>query len=96
MQCISDRNRQFTIDPGIVSPYTVNWEDDIRTGETLVATEWEVDAGITKVSEGFSAPYSTVWLSGASLGVTYKARCKATYSSGRTEYWTIFITGELN
>lgn len=84
-------NQVFTKHPSTTSFVTTDWSDDLRPGETLVSVAWTVASGLTKVAEPLTGVVSTLWFSGGTDGNAYECTGLATYSSGRTEVWTIMI-----
>jgi len=83
------------IDPDATLDYEWDWTawlgtDTITTAEiilptgddvTLTATPAFVDAGIV-----------TTWLSGATLGMSYRVTCRVTTTAGRTDDRTITVS----
>lgn len=63
-------------EPDAILDYTINlrspdnpWLED---GEAIASFIWTVPTGLTKVAEDTDTDMSTVWLSGGTLGVTYR------------------------
>lgn len=85
-------NQRFEKDPDTLTYFTVDWGPDLRPGESLQGTpSWSVPDGLTKSSELVSGNIATLWVSGGTVGQSYACRCRATYDSGRSEDWTIYI-----
>lgn len=78
--------------PGTVAIFTIEWAPDIRPGETLDSCAWHsIEEGVVRVSDQLDGSVAQITISGGTLGQSYLATCRATYSSGRTEDWTIRI-----
>ena len=73
----------FTKDPNAVLDYTLDWSDWLET-DTIAASTWTVDAGLTKDSDSFTPTTTTVWLSGGTAGRVYEALNRIVTAGGRT------------
>lgn len=73
----------FTKDPNAVLDYTLDWSDWLET-DTIAASTWVVDAGLTKASDSFTPTSTTVWLSGGTAGRVYEALNRIVTAGGRT------------
>ena len=82
----------FTKDPTAVLDYKFNWAAWLATGATISTSTWTVDDGITKDSDVKSATETVVWLSGGTLGESYRVTNKITTSGNRTESRTMHFT----
>jgi len=84
-------------DPDAKKDYSNDWADWLAqsSGDTIAASSWIVDVGLTKETsppEAFVATgLCTVWLSGGTLGKTYKVTNRITTTGGRTEDSTFLI-----
>lgn len=85
-------------DPNDVIDYHVNWSGWLREGETLTASSWTVQSGLTKIADPISSvvdPFTdtnaTVWVSGGTVGSSYTALNHITTSQGRQKDKTITI-----
>lgn len=72
-------------DPGATLDYSFDWTDWLGTGETITATSWTGDAGITLGAQTFSAYTSTCRISGGTAGSNYTATCQITTSTGEID-----------
>lgn len=81
-------------DPSDVLDYEVNWSKWLQAGETLAARTVTPDAGITVDSAVLGVDKVTIWLSGGTVGNTYRIGCRITTTAGRTAERSIRITVE--
>jgi len=85
----------FVKDPQATLDYLVDWAAYLGT-DTIATSTFTVDAGIT-VGTGLQAPSNTptsatVWLSGGSVGQTYKVVNKIVTAAGRTDERTFMLS----
>jgi hypothetical protein len=71
-------------DPSDVLDYQVDWSKWLQAGETLVSRTVTPDTGITVDSSVLGVDKVTIWLSGGTIGNTYRIGCRVTTSQGRT------------
>ena len=84
--------REWDKDPHAVLDWAFDWSRWLAAGETITGTPVvTVDAGLTKDSQSNTGTRVTVWLSGGTLGTTYKVACRVTTNQGRTDERTIAI-----
>jgi hypothetical protein len=79
-------------DPDAVLDYTFDWTlylDDIV--DTLSSRTIVVPSGITKVSDSIVGKTVVVWLSGGTVGTTYRIVCRIVTVGGRTDDRSIFV-----
>lgn len=81
----------FTKDPNAELDYGFDWSDWLADGETISSSSWEVDSGITVVSSSASTTRTVVWLSGGTVGETYKATNSIVTSVGRKDDRTLYV-----
>lgn len=82
----------WTKDPSAVLDWAFDWSRWLAASEQITGTPvLTIDSGIIKDSQSTSATTVTVWLSGGTLGVTYKVACRITTNQGRTDERTIAI-----
>ena len=80
-------------DPQAILEYGVDWKTNWLKGDTIVASTWELPAGIElgptqpSVSDGVA----TVWLAGGALGETYKVVNHITTAQGRQDDRTLHV-----
>jgi hypothetical protein len=80
----------FVKDPAAVLDYGIDWADWLD-GDTIASSAWTVDAGLTEDSDSRTATTTTVWLSGGTAGVEYKAVNQIVTAAGRTDERTLTI-----
>lgn len=81
----------FTKDPDAVLDYTVDWSAWLTTGDTITASSWTVEAGLTKDTDANTDSAATVWLSGGTAGSDYQCTNEIETADGRTDDRTITI-----
>ena len=74
----------FIKDPQSALDYGFDWSDWLDTGDTVSTSTWKVPAGITNHSESRTTTTTTVWLSGGTVGATYKITNRVVTVDGRT------------
>lgn len=84
-------SQQFIKDPQAVLDYQCNWADWLPTGDTITASSWAVDSGITADSHSNTTTTATVWLSGGTDGQSYRVTNHITTAQGRTDDRTIVV-----
>ena len=67
--------------------YLVDWTQWLAVGETLTASAWTVQTGLTTATPApsFTTTKATIWLSGGTTGTTYTVTNHATTSAGRID-----------
>lgn len=83
--------RTWEKDPSAVLDWQFNWSNWLAASETISSATVTVDSGLTKDSQSNTTTSVTVWLSGGTLGTTYKVVCRITTNQGRTDERTIGI-----
>lgn len=88
----------FVKDPSAVLDYSIDWTKWLTVGvggDTIIASTWTPETGITVGSGGFAPSLTptktTVWLSGGTAGVTYKCVNHITTAGGRQTDMSILI-----
>jgi hypothetical protein len=81
----------FTKDPDAVLDYIIDWSSWLASGETITASTWTVDDGITKDSDSFSDDETVIWLSGGSVYTDYECTNHIVTSGNREDDRTIII-----
>jgi hypothetical protein len=74
----------FVKDPNAVLDYYVDWTRWLN-GDTIATSVWTVTAGLTVANDTHTTTAATVWLSGGTVGETYKVTNRITTTGGRTE-----------
>lgn len=79
-------------DPAAVLDYSFDWSAYLTPlADTITSVTWVLTAGITKVSQSFSANSATAFVSGGVLGETETLTCRITTAGGRTDDRSIFL-----
>lgn len=60
--------------PAASVPYGFRWVDWLTGGETILTSTWEVEAGLTNVSEASDDTTTGITLSGGTIGESYLVR----------------------
>ncbi|MFY8163269.1 MAG: hypothetical protein ACOVKC_03430 [Brevundimonas sp.] len=71
-------------DPVSILDYEIDWETWLDV-DTILTSNFTVEAGLTKASQSLTATKGIVWLSGGTLGETYLVSNTITTAGGRTE-----------
>lgn len=71
-------------DPQSVLDYGFDWSDWLDADDTVSTSTWKVPSGITKDSDSKTTTTTTIWLSGGSVGSTYKITNRVVTADGRT------------
>ena len=88
-------------DPDAKLDYPFDWRaktnghgesDWLDPDETIVSYEITVDVGITLVSSSESNGAVVAWISGGTVGTTYRVECLITTSAGRKDERSLWIT----
>ena len=87
-------NIKYTItkDPDAVLDYTFDWTAwlDAIT-DTIASKVIVVETGITNDSSIISGKTVITWISGGTVGTTYRVACRIVTAGGRTDDRSIFI-----
>jgi hypothetical protein len=81
---------EFTKDPQAVLDYTNDFSAWLGV-DTITASTWTPPSGITVTTSSNTTTTATVWLSGGTLGETYRIVNHITTSAGRQDDRTIVI-----
>lgn len=81
---------QYYKDPQAKLDYTVDWAAWLGT-DTIAASAWTIDTGLTKVTDTRTSTTATVWLMGGTTGAVYRATCQITTANGRIDERSILI-----
>lgn len=76
----------YTKDTPEILDYQFDWAANayLAAGETILTSIITVPTGITINTQTHDTTTSTVWLSGGTIGTTYKLVCTITTNQGRT------------
>lgn len=75
----------YTKDPDALLDYSVDWSSWLADGETLDTVEWIVEDGLTNAASSATGAVATIWLSGGTVGATYRVTCRVSTSAGRVD-----------
>lgn len=78
-------------DPNAILDYGWDWSVWLPSGDVLVASTWVADSGLTVTLSAFDGGTAVVWLSGGTVGKTYKVVNHIITSEGRQDDRTILI-----
>jgi hypothetical protein len=73
--------------------YVISWATWLD-GDTITASTWTVDDGMTEASSGNTDTTTTIWLSGGTLGNSYTIMNHITTTAGRIEDYSFVIVCE--
>ena len=77
-------------DPDAVVDYGVDWVRWLA-GDTLALAVWLVPAGIVEDSSNHTATAAYIWLSGGTVGESYRLTNRITTALGRVQDQTVVI-----
>ena len=66
-----------------VHDFQINWVAELGT-DTISTTAWVLATGITKDSDSSTSTTTTAWISGGTVGMTYKLTNTITTAGSRT------------
>lgn len=81
-----------TKDPNAVLDYGFDYSRWLPSGDTITASTWTPDTGITVNSSSFTSTATTVWLAGGTAGTSYKVVNHITTQQGRQDDQTLEIS----
>lgn len=73
----------YVKDPSEVKDYAIDWSAHLADSETITTSSWVVATGLTKDSDSATTTTTTVWLSGGTAGVPYRATNHVVTNQGR-------------
>ena len=79
-------------DPSAVLDYVFDWTEWLAAAETITSHTVTVPTGMTLESSTAASGIVTAWLSGGTVGTTYRVECLITTSAGRTDERSLWIT----
>lgn len=80
----------FNKDPQALLDYHINWSEWLD-GDTIIASSWSAEDGITVAQDDFSDTVAVVWLSGGEDRSRYTVTNRITTSGSRVDERTIRI-----
>lgn len=81
---------QFDKDPNAILDYENDWSAWLD-GDTITASTWTAPTGITATTSSNTTTTATVWLSGGTIGETYKVVNHITTTAGRQDDRSLVI-----
>ena len=78
-------------DPDAVLDYSMDWTAWLLPGDSVSASDWLADDGITIDSDALAGPVATVWLSGGTARRTYVVTNRITTNGGRVDDRSITV-----
>jgi heme-binding NEAT domain protein len=84
--------RHWMIDPDDQGTYTIDWSAFLSAlDETISSSSWDVDSGLTKVSDSINAAKTKtlITVTGGTAGEEYEASNQITLGDGSKETRTI-------
>ena len=83
---------KFTKDPESTLDYMVDWNAENWLGDdTISSVSWEVPPGLTIENETNTTTTATVWLSGGTVGESYRVTNHIVTAGGREDDRTFSI-----
>jgi hypothetical protein len=82
----------YSKDADAVLDYKWDWSAWLDAAETIQTAAVTAPAGITKDLQSNTTTTVTAWLSGGTVGETYKIGCKIVTNQGRADERSIMIT----
>jgi hypothetical protein len=85
--------KRFEQDPDAVLDYTLDWVDYLVEDDFIVDVAFTTsDVALVVNSENFTNTWTSVWLSGGLLAVSYSVVCHITTDAGRQDDRTFMLT----
>ncbi len=83
----------YVHDPQAVLDYAIDWSAWLAASETISASTWTVQTGLTEAPAGHSATTTTatIWLTGGTLMTSYAVTNHITTNQGRQQDQTITL-----
>ena len=80
----------FLKDPNARLDYQIDWSSWLGV-DTISVSTWIVEAGITQETVSNTTTTATIWLSGGTVGTTYRVTNRITTAAGRVTDWSLMI-----
>ncbi len=77
-------------DPQAKLDYGIDWSAWLD-GDVIIASAWSSDAGLIVEANSFTSTVTTVWLSGGTVGASYRVTNHVTTQAGRENDFSIVI-----
>lgn len=78
-------------DPDETRDFALDWTSRLANGETLVASTWTPQTGLTVAQGSFTGTIATARVTGGTVGNRYTLENEVTTSFGRTYHETLDI-----
>lgn len=78
-------------DPAAKLDYAVDWTGWLREGETITASTWNAPDGLTTSLPGHADGIATIWVTGGTIGTSYRLTNHITTSEGREDERSITV-----
>lgn len=82
--------KRYVKDPNDAVDYQINWSPFLGV-DTIIASTWTPDDGITVASDGRSATTTTVTVAGGTVGQEFGVRNRITTTAGRIWDETLYF-----
>ena len=79
-------------DPSAVLDYVFDWTEWLAAAETITSHTVTVPTGLTLESSTVASGIVTAWISGGTVGTTYRVECLIVTTAGRTDERSLWIT----
>ena len=79
-------------DPSAVLDYVFDWTEWLAAAETITSHTVTVPTGLTLESSTAASGIVTAWISGGTVGTTYRVECLIVTTAGRTDERSLWIT----
>ena len=76
---------EYTKSPAAVLDYTVDWTDFLEEAETISTHSFIAETGVTLGTPALTGARHLVFVSGGTLGRTYRVTSRIITSEGRTQ-----------
>jgi hypothetical protein len=84
-------SRFFTKDPGEVIVYTIDYANELASGDTISTTAWVLETGITNDSDTNTTTTTSITISGGTADTSYRAENTVVTAAGETIVDAIYI-----
>lgn len=80
--------------PAEILEYTIDWTNQLESGEDIVTSTWTLPEGITSPAQAETTSAATVWLSGGTANKSYKLTnvIETTHTSPVTRTYGAYLT----
>lgn len=86
-------SQDYTKDPGATLDYCIDWTNWLGDDDTISASAWTVQAGLTSGSPSIAnAKKAVIWLSAGTPLTKYRATNTIASAAGRIDERSIFVT----